>query len=173
VSLNFPLQTLDPFRVLLNCKNGVVHVANEPHVDNRHSSYAPNPKFSSLKFHTTFASTHQNVCSLVFIDDFCDTPWLVDYFLWRTITIVVNSHCLKVCTMHPTCFNTRHQIFMFNSRKTMFTFKFHLSSNIPPSGKREVFASFALITCNVVSWNIWCVVIFISVNQRLYNCYRN
>jgi hypothetical protein len=146
-----------------------IDVANEPHVDNRHSSYAPNPKFLSLKFHTTFASAHYNACSLVFIDDSHDTPLLIDSFLWCTIAIVVNSCFLKVCTMHPMCFNIEHQTFMFDSRETTFTFKLNLSSNRPPSGKREVFTSFALIACNVVSWNIWCVVIIIGVNQGLYN----
>jgi len=102
-----------------------------------------------------------------------DTPSLIDSFLWSTIAIVVNSHCLKACTMHPTCFNTRHQIFMFDSQKTTFTFKFHLSCNGPPSGKREVFISFALIACNVVSWNIPCVLILIGVNQGLYNCCKS
>lgn len=130
-----------------------IEVANEPHVNNRHSSYVPNPKLSFLKFHTTFASTFQNVYSLVFV---LFTSWRLSWytivnksFLWHTIAIVVNSRCLKVCTMRPTCFNTWHQIFMFDNRKTTFTFKFHLSSNIPPCGKREVFTSFTLIACNV------------------------
>jgi hypothetical protein len=53
--------------------------------------------------------------------------------------------------MHPMWFNTKDQIFVFNNRKTMFAFKFHLSYKGPPIDKNEVFTSFALIACNVVS----------------------
>jgi hypothetical protein len=55
--------------------------------------------------------------------------------------------------MHPMCFNIGHQIFVLGSQKVAFAFafKFHLSSNRPPTNKREVLISFALIACNVVS----------------------
>jgi hypothetical protein len=53
--------------------------------------------------------------------------------------------------MYPMCFNVGHQILVLDNREVTFTFKFHLSSNGPPIGKREVLTSFALITCNVVS----------------------
>jgi hypothetical protein len=78
-----------------------------------------------------------------------------------------------VCTMHPVCFNIGHQIFLFSNWEVTFAFKFHLSSKGPPTNKKEVFTSFALITCNVVSWNIWCVVILVGVNQGLYKCCKN
>jgi hypothetical protein len=93
--------------------------------------------------------------------------------LWHTIAIAIESHCLRVCTRHSVCFNIGHQIFVFGNREVAFTFKFHLSSNRPPIGKREVLTSFAFITCNVVSWNIWCVAIMVGVNQGLYNCCKS
>jgi len=154
-----------------------VDVTNEPHVNNWHSPYAPNPKLPSLEFHATFASTHRSICSLVFfylqVDNFRDTPPPIDYFLWCTIAIVIKSHGLGVCTMHSMCFNIGHQIFLLSNWEVMFAFKFHLSSKGPPTNKKEVFASFALITCNVLSWNIWCVGILVGVNQGLYKCCKS
>jgi len=53
--------------------------------------------------------------------------------------------------MHPMCFNTRHQIFVLDNREVAFAIKFYLSCNIPPTSKREVLTSFALIAYNVIS----------------------
>ncbi len=69
------------------------------------------------------------------IDNSRDTPSPVKSFLRCPIAIAVESCCLKVCTMHPVCFNIGHQIFVFSNREVAFAFKFHLSSNRPPTGK--------------------------------------
>jgi hypothetical protein len=148
-----------------------VDVANEPHVNNRHSPYALNPKLSLPEFHAIVASTRQNVCSLVFLLLTNRRP--SSYTIANQLFLVthhchsyrvIESHCLRVCTRHLVCFNIGHQIFVFNNREVAFTFKFHLSSNKPPTGKREVLTSFALIACNVISWNIWCAAILVGVN---------
>jgi hypothetical protein len=69
--------------------------------------------------------------------------------------------------------NIGHQIFVLGNWEVAFAFKFHLSFNGPPTSKKEVLTSFALITCNVVSWNISCVVILVDVNEGLYKCCKS
>jgi hypothetical protein len=65
---------------------------------------------------------------------------------------------VATCTMHPMCFDTKHQIFVLSNRETMFAFKFHLNFNGPPTNKKRstYFLCFNNLQCNFLKYLVCC-----------------